>query len=50
MVKVEVILDKWGNYKKGDTLELNDSTAKGCIANGAVKVFSKKAKKTAPKN
>ena len=38
MVKLEVILNKWGNYKKGDTLELHESTAKGCIANKAVKV------------
>ena len=46
MIKVEVILEKWGSYKKGDTLELNESTAKGCIANKAVKLF----KKPSPKN
>ena len=45
MVKVEVILNKWGNYKKGDTLELNESTAKGCIANKAVKIFKKSSSK-----
>ena len=51
MVKVEVILEKWGNYKKGDTLELNESTAKGCIANKAVKLFKKPAiKKPSSKN
>jgi len=38
MVKVEVIQEKWGNYKKGDTFELHESTAKGCIANKAVKI------------
>lgn len=45
MVRVEVILNKWGNYKKGDTLELNKSTAKGCIANKAVKLFKKPSSK-----
>ena len=51
MVKVEVIQEKWGNYKKGDTLELHESTAKGCIANKAAKFFKKAApKKAAPKN
>ena len=49
MKKVEVILEKWGRYKKGDTIEMPESTAKGCIKSGAVKAFSK-AKKPALKN
>lgn len=40
-MKVEVALKKWGTYSKGETLEMNDTTAKACIKSGAVKKFKK---------
>ena len=29
-VKVKVKVSKWGNYKKGDELEMHPTTAKAC--------------------
>jgi len=38
-MKVEVIKKKWGNYSKGDILDMHVTTAKGCIANKFVKEY-----------
>lgn len=43
-MKFEVIIDKWGNYKKGDVLEMHPSTGKAC--NIAVKPFKVKKQKS----
>lgn len=37
MEEFEVIVDKWGNYKKGDKLKLPMSTGMGCVANKVLK-------------
>ena len=29
-MKFEVTVDKWGNYKKGDVIEMHPSTGKAC--------------------
>lgn len=29
-MKFEVIVSKWGNYKKGDILDMHPSTGKAC--------------------
>jgi len=42
MVKVEVKADKFGNYKKGDILEMHESTAKACIKSKVVGKYSAK--------
>lgn len=42
-MKFEVILDKWGNYKKGDVLEMHPSTGNACKK--AVKPFKEKSKR-----
>ena len=44
MKKVIVIAEKWGNYKKGDVIEMPKSTANGCIKSGVVKSTSKQIK------
>lgn len=45
-MKVEVVIKKWGNYSKGESLDIPDeSTARACIKNGAVKEFGKKEAK-----
>jgi len=36
MVDVVVKIAKFGTYKKGDVISMNDSTAKACVKNGAV--------------
>ena len=38
--KVEVISKVFGNYKKGDGLMMEESTAKACEKKGVVKMFS----------
>lgn len=41
-VKVKVIVDKFGTYKKGDEIEMHPSTAAAVARNGKVEVTSKK--------
>ena len=35
-MKVRVKVSVFGNYKKGDEIEMHDSTAKACIKHGKV--------------
>lgn len=47
-MKVKVIVPKWGVYKEGDELEMQESTAKAIAKNGKVEILdgdSKPAKK-----
>jgi hypothetical protein len=49
-MNVEVLLEQWGTYKKGDIIEdMPESTALACIANGAVKEAGSEVKTTKPK-
>ena len=41
--KFEVTVNKWGNYKKGDVLDMHQSTGKACFK--FVKPYKKEAKK-----
>lgn len=43
MIEVEVIIEKFGNYSKGDKLKMYASTAKACSK--AVKIVTKKRSK-----
>lgn len=43
-MKFEVILPKWGNYKKGDVLDMHPSTGKACSS--AVKPYKEKKQKS----
>jgi len=36
MVEVVVKIAKFGTYKKGDLIIMNDSTARACVKNGVV--------------
>jgi hypothetical protein len=38
IVEVVVTADKFGTYKKGDTIKMHVSTAKGCIASKVVEM------------
>lgn len=49
LVEVEVIIEKFGNYKKGDKLNMHETTANGCVKNKAVKLVSEKETKTSKK-
>lgn len=44
MYSVEVIVDGWGNFKKGDKLKMEGTTARACQTNGVVKILEKKGK------
>ena len=45
-VKVEVIIDKWGTYKKGDILNaMARSTADACVKHKIVKILTTPKKK-----
>jgi chromosome segregation ATPase len=37
-VKVKVIVESFGEYKKDDTLEMEESTAKACVKNEKVEI------------
>ncbi len=45
MYNCEVIVAKFGTYKKGDKIQIESTTAKACEENGKVKVLKKAAKK-----
>jgi hypothetical protein len=42
IVEVEVIIEKFGNYSKGDKLKMYNTTADACVKNKAVKLVSSK--------
>ena len=48
MVKV-IVQKKWGNYKKGDTIEMNESTAKAVAKHGVVKLEGQESPKPVAK-
>lgn len=43
-MKFEVIINKWGNYKKGDVLDMHPTTGKAC--SNVVKPFKEKKQKS----
>jgi hypothetical protein len=45
MVKVEVLTDDFGTYKKGDVLEMHESTAEACVVHKKVKILKDKTEK-----
>lgn len=44
-MKLTVIAKKFGNYVKGDTIEMHDTTAEACIKKGVVEKFGAKKPK-----
>ena len=40
-MKVKVVVAKFGNYKKGETLDMHPSTAAACIKSGTVEKVGK---------
>jgi hypothetical protein len=44
LVKVEILAESFGNYKKGDKIEMDESTAKACAVHKVLKVITEKVK------
>lgn len=44
LYSVEVIVDSWGTYKKGDKLKLEGTTARACEKAKVIKITTPKGK------